>query len=266
MAIARPVFWWVARDATLWTRLTALEGVMSRAGTTTVPDSTGVVRTLAPNQPPWAGAPAPSDGSGFYLGLQSGEALGTQLSEALATADFASGDAGTGTASVMLALRSAFDERVTWNWAAQPQALTCYIRFIERTALGTANPLLLLGEAGTGARVAISRAADEQYTLLHHNGTTSTTATAGAARVTDAVHELRAVLRSTGQVQLYQSIDGAAETTGGPSAASPALASAWSASTLIANVADAGTSGGADWLTLLLLPGDVPLATCRAWR
>jgi hypothetical protein len=84
--------------------------------------------------------------------------------------------------------------------------------------------------------------------------------------VTDAEHELRAVLRSSGQVQLYQSINGAAETTGGASAGSPALAALFSAATLLANVADAGTSGGADWLTLVLVAGEVPVATCRAWR
>lgn len=226
-----PIFWWLARSGSLAPRWPRTVGALTRTTTTTAPDSAGVSRTLAPHQPAWSA-----------LDLE--------------------GDAARET--MALALRSAGSERVAWAWHAPPRAMTLYCRFVERTALATANPLLLLGAAGAGARLAISRAASGQYTLLHHNGATSTTATAGAARVTDAVHELRAVLRATGEVQLYQYVAGAGGTTGGPSAGAPALAAAWSATALTANVADAGTSGGADWLTLAVLPGEADLVTCRA--
>lgn len=232
MARIRPLFWWTARSLELAAR-TGQAGVLTRSTTTTATDLLGASRTLAVNQAPWSALDVDGD---------------------------------TIRERVALALRSAGSERVIFPWKASPQALTLYVRFVERTAFATANGLLQVGLAGSGARLALSRAASGRYTVLHHNGSTSTTATVPTNPTLAAIHELRAVLRSTGQVQLYQSISGGAEGTSGASGASPALAAAWGALTLTLNIADAGTSGGADLLTLAILPGEPTLAACQGFR
>ena len=88
-------------------------------------------------------------------------------------------------------------------------------------------------------------------------------ATVPAGPTLDALHELRFVLRATGECQLYQAVSEGAEGTSGASAGAPALAAAWGALSLTLNTADAGTYGGADWLTALVLAGERTLLECR---
>lgn len=208
-------------------------GALARSATATATDHLGTSVTLAQHQP----------------ALEALDLDGDTVRERLA-----------------LKLRSTGNEAATWPLLAPPQVMTLYVRFVERTALATANPLVALGTVAGGARWTLGRASSGAYTATHHNGSTNTTAAASATPTLNALHELRVVLRATGQIQTYQSIAEAAETAGSASGASPVLAAAWGALTLAVNTDTNGNYGGMDLLTLALLQGEVPLATCRQVR
>lgn len=220
---------WRSRGLSL-EALTGQLGVLTRSVTATAADHLGVSRTLAVHQAAWGAIDVDGD----------------TIRERTA-----------------LLLRSSGTEKLVFPFKPLPQLCTLYLRFVERTAASTASPLLQLGLSGSGARLSIYRNASGNHTVQHHNGTTSTTATVATAPTLNAIHELRVVLRASGQCQLYQSISGGGEATSGASAGSPALATAWGALTCTLNVADAGTSGGADWLTLAVVAGEVALADCQ---
>jgi hypothetical protein len=229
--MARPAaaFWWLARDLSLraWTNQ---RGVLTRSTTATAADVAGTSSTLANHQPAWG-----------MIDL----------------------DGDTVRERVALQVRTGGSELVTFPFKLRPRALTIYTRHVERRALASANPLWLLGAAGSGARAGVYRNGSGHYTGFHHNGTTSSENGAGAAPTLNASIRLRYVLRATGQCQLYQTVNEGSETTAGASPASPALAAAWAAESLILNLGDATTYGEADWLCCAVLPGEVSLAECR---
>jgi len=133
-------------------------------------------------------------------------------------------------------------DRLPFDISFLPMAMGGYLEFIET---GASAFRCSLGNAGqTGARLQLS--ASTGYTLLHHNGTTSVTTTAAPATSAGQRVALRFELAATGAVRLWQSINGAAETTTGWTAVN-ALAAAWPASSSLYVGSLGSGTGGQGW-------------------
>lgn len=113
-----------------------------------------------------------------------------------------------------------------------PQPLTVYVKYVEIGVQPISNLELVhvsnAANANPQLRVIIGGGT---YRIAHHNGTTQVTGNVtGTPAVGDTV-ELRSVLFADGSVQIFQSLNGAAETTVSQSVAN-AIAAAWSGSQL----------------------------------
>jgi|GEM_PF-7126122 len=117
--------------------------------------------------------------------------------------------------------------KVYWSFPMTPQAMTLYVEFVERGAVGVASAAVAyIGNAGnTGARLWID-STNTYYRVRHHNGTSEVSATLAAAPSAGNRVALRATLASDGKVQLHQSINGAAESSTSASSALT-LPTAW---------------------------------------
>lgn len=123
-------------------------------------------------------------------------------------------------------------DSIFWTFPRKPTALTMYFEFVENGTKGTASAALVyIGNAGnTGARLWID-STGSVYRARHHNGSTEVTSTLGAGPSNGDRVAIRVTLASDGKVQIFQSINGAAETGGSLSAANT-LASDWSGTNL----------------------------------
>jgi hypothetical protein len=155
------------------------------------------------------------------------------------------------------------DANGAMSWACEvvPQALTVYVSFEMREAIANAKAILSLGGDGTGARLAIL-STGSFYQVLHHNGSSSVSATLGAAPSLNQRVELRAVLRATGSVLLGQAINGAAETVTGASG-TLALAAAWGAAVFRLARDGAGAVGAGLFFTARIAAGELTLEQIR---
>lgn len=96
---------------------------------------------------------------------------------------------------------------------------------------------------------------------MHNNNVSSVTSTLAAAPTAYQRVRLRWLLLSTGSVQIFQSIDGAAETTAAASG-TLALATAWAATTtLFVNGFGATNIGTQINLGVVVMPGNQTQAT-----
>lgn len=109
-----------------------------------------------------------------------------------------------------------------------PQAMTLYVKFIERGTIGTtAGRVLQIGAAADTNPQLVIFANGGFYSVAHNNGSSSVVSTLAAAPSWGNVVELHATLGSDGSVAISQSINGAAATSA--STSSPlAFAAAWS--------------------------------------
>jgi hypothetical protein len=118
------------------------------------------------------------------------------------------------------------------GWA--PQMLSGWLRFVETGARTTLNATLFSiaqDDPTAGVRFFLDTSGSF-YRLTYHNGTTSVTATlASGAPTAGQTVDLRWQWAANGSVSLWQSINGAGETTA--SSGALALPSAWSASSLL---------------------------------
>jgi hypothetical protein len=177
--------------------LTALSGqaaTFSRAATATPADVNGTTRTVVHSQPAWQHE------------------------------DW-DGDATRDTPCLLMGT----SDKCYWSMLAPPEAGTWSVEFVERGTLATASDAIAyIGNAGnTGARLWID-STGTFYRVRHHNGTAEVTSTISSGAPTAGQRVIiRVVLASTGSVQIFQSINGAAETSGSASATN-ALATAWS--------------------------------------
>lgn len=147
-------------------------------------------------------------------------------------------------------------DRLPFAIAFTPMAMMFYLEFIET---GASAFRLSLGNAGqTGARLQLS--ASTGYTLLHNNGSTGVTTSAAPATSAGQRIALRLGLAATGAAQLWQSINGAGETTTGATAAN-ALAAAWPASSSLYVGSLGSGTGGQGWLRRCKALAGVPTLT-----
>ena len=142
-------------------------------------------------------------------------------------------------------------DKIYWSFQRKPTALTVYLEFVENGTKGSANAALFyIGNAGnSGARLWID-STGSVYRVRHHNGSAEVTSTLGAGPSNGDRDAIRVTLGSDGKVQIFQSINGAAETSGSLSAANT-LASAWSDTRLYL-----GTTGDTN-------PGNMVAVRCR---
>jgi hypothetical protein len=124
-------------------------------------------------------------------------------------------------------LRMGTADFLRWAAAPAPQALSGLLEFIETGARTTAGATLfaLRDDAAAGAGLWLDTSGS-YYQLNYSDGTTTRTATltTGQPAVDEQVR-LRWTLSSTGVITLWQSINGAAETTA--TATALTLPSAW---------------------------------------
>ncbi|HEV8455175.1 MAG TPA: hypothetical protein VGQ24_09805 [Gemmatimonadales bacterium] len=184
----RHPFVWEAQELTI-DALTGQTGTMTRAATATPTDSFAATRTVNYNQPAWHYTAAK---------LKTGLLLGTNA-------------------------------ELYWDVPLLPGAYGGAVHFIENGGKAVVGGGVwgFTNDAATGARIYID-ATGSFYRITYTDGTTTRTNTLAAAPVTGDEVWLRWGLTSAGVAQIWQSINGAAETTPGALTAL-ALPAVWAA-------------------------------------
>ncbi len=135
----------------------------------------------------------------------------------------------TNTAPSQIAYGNARAQDYPWAmpYTALPQASSGLIEFIERgTIADTGRGIFQIGNyINAGARFYIV-STGTGYSVVHNNGSASVASTLVAKPKSGDIVRLRWSLNANGSVQIWQSINGAAETAGSVSAAN-ALAGSW---------------------------------------
>lgn len=152
---------------------------------------------------------------------------------------------GGGTRTHMGLLMGATD-RLSWDAAWRPRALSFYHEFMQVGGIALNNVALwsICNDAATGARLVLD-SNGTFYRLRHHNGTAEVTVTLAVAPTSGQKVVMRGILYADGSVQLWQAINFAAESATGRSAApSGGLATAW-ASGARTRLGSLGTTNGA---------------------
>lgn len=175
--------------------------------------------------------------------VTSGDAVDVWLSQHETGGFSTSGIQTPTSASVARAVDSFY-----WNFLAPPQGLMVYDRFVERGTVSALGARWAITSAAAGDPQLMSYAPAGLYTALHNNGTASVTSALAAAGQIGDTCELVTLLTGGGAVQVIQSINGAAVSSGALSAAN-ALAAAWADRRLWLNsegTAKVGASASAD--------------------
>lgn len=147
-------------------------------------------------------------------------------------------------------------DALSYPFAPLPQALTLYVRFVERTA-DNVNVRRLLQIGTTSPRLTLVKAtglSPGTYTFTHTNSSGVSSSAAPSGVVVGSVVELAAQLYGDGSVQLHARRDGGAITSAARSA-TLALASAWDAALLTVGNASPATGMGATLLDAKVAAG-----------
>lgn len=215
---------WLGRELAVNAQ-TGQTGTFTRAATAAPTDSYSTARTVVHSQPAWQTSTTHS---------RTGLLMGTNAN-------------------------------LAWSLPLIPQAMCGMVEFVENGGVAVANGgVFYLGnDAATGARLYI-QSSGSQYRLVHNNGSAAVTATmTGTAPTTGQLVRLRWWLYSTGSVQIWQSINGAAET--GPAATSTnALAAAWAATTCRLNSIGTSNAGNNIYGGAVVMLGNQTAATLLA--
>ena len=157
-------------------------------------------------------------------------------------------------------------EQLQFPFTAKPQAMTVYVKFIERGSvlIATSRIWAITNSAGAAPTVLVTESGGF-YSVSHNNGTVGVSSTLGAAPVIGDTVEVRAVLFSDGAVQLHQSINAAAETSATKSAAN-ALAAAWADQTIFINSGGTGQVGFNAFISVKIVTGEQSMTTMRQLR
>ena len=154
-------------------------------------------------------------------------------------------------------------------FTAPPQAMTVYVRGVEMERANSAGAadtgVIYIGSGTSGAdpRFLIRKTTiGAGYLVAHDNGITPTATTNVGSAVRGSVVEVRAVLASTGAVTVGASVNAAAESTNGPSAAQ-ALQGAWAGTRLYLNSEANATPGQFAFTHVVVAQGEQTMATMR---
>ena len=180
--------------------------VLSRAATSSVIDSGGVTYTAQNYQLPFEARDWLNAGSRQTLGLK----LGTT-------------------------------DQLPFSVSFGQRALTFYFEFIETAINGWRFSISNSGVTGAALYLSVTTG----YVLNFHNGTALVSSGAVAATAVGNRVRLRGTLNTNGSVQLFQSVNEAAETSSTASGAN-ALATSWASGSSV-YVGSSGTTGGQGW-------------------
>jgi hypothetical protein len=155
------------------------------------------------------------------------------------------------------------DETLYFVYTTTPRFLTNYVRFVESGSILTqGNGIFHIGLANnTGAKLQIVMDSGF-YSLIHNNGSSSVSSTHSVTPSIGDVVELRAVLYSDGAVQLFQSINGAAEIAASKSAAL-SMAVTWGADRFYLNSTGTTNLGINNFISVKSLRGLQTIDYCR---
>lgn len=156
-----------------------------------------------------------------------------------------------------MTLRVGPTDILNWEAAWRPKAFAWYLEFLF-TAMPVGALWSISNEAISGARFFLD-ANDGRYRVQHHNGTTAVAATLSSTPpATDDRVELYGYCSASGQVSLYQRINGG-EATNAVNTATLTPASTWGGGTARARLTALGTtsgvSGGHRFRTFKLVAG-----------
>lgn len=215
---------WLGRELSVDAQ-TGQAGTLTRTTTAAPTDSYGVARTVNHSQPAWQTNTTHSR-TGLLLGAS---------------------------------------ETLAWSLPLIPQAMCGMIEFIENGTLGTASDAIwYLGNDGATSAYLNLDSSGTQYRINHYNGTSTVTATmTGTAPTTGQKVRLRWWLYSDGKVDIWQSINDAAETS--PTLSGTlSLAAAWGGTTCRLNSKGTGNYGAMIGLGCVVMLGNQTEATLLA--
>lgn len=203
-------------------------------------------------------APSTNRSIGILFGGAAGEKVdiyGAQLEPLFATSYIP-----TTTAAVTRPADSSY-----WDYPPAPNELMVYVRFVEKgSALAGARILQIGSAADAVPKFLIYGSGGGVYRAHHFNSAGNGSATLAAGPALGDTVELVGVLFADGSTALYQSINGAAVTSAGPSSAL-ALASSWSDTRLWLNsVASTGVGANRFAEVKVVKYADVVGATAQA--
>lgn len=222
-ALRHPLVW-LARELSV-DALTGQAGTLTRTATAAPTDSYATARTVVHSQPAWQ-----TDTTHGRTGLLLGAS-----------------------------------ETLAWPLPLIPQAMSGLVEFIENGTLGTASDAIwyLGSDAASGAHLYID-STGTQYRINHYNGTSTVSATmTGTAPTSGQKVRLRWWLYSDGKVDLWQSINDAAETSPAVSG-TLALASAWGGTTCRLNSKGTANYGAMIGLGCVVMLGNQTESTLKA--
>lgn len=196
-------------------------GSLARGATGTAVDSFGNSYTAVGVQPRWESRDTNSDSVRDSLGLLMGTA-----------------------------------DKLSWPSNLGVYAMAGRVAFAQVGAIAAAgSALFYLGnDAVTGARLFIA-SSGTGYQIVHHNGTAQVATTAATAPTDGQLVVIRWQLNANGSVQMWQSINGAAETTTGATAANTPAAAWGSAAKIRLNSLGSGTAMTAWYLGAKIVYG-----------
>lgn len=140
----------------------------------------------------------------------------------------------------------------------RPMACAIWVEFIEAGTIGTASAgvISVCNDAVTGARLVLD-STGTFYRIRHHNGTTEVTATLGVAPTAGQRVVLRGQLYADGSVQLWQAINGGAETATSRTGTN-ALGTSWAASSRLRFNAVGTGNAGSIWIKRVKVVAGLP--------
>lgn len=148
-------------------------------------------------------------------------------------------------------------EYLHWTVPLDATAFSFAVTFAEFGTIAVTDAVVfsIANSAFGTPRIYVAASASGRYALTHHNGTTAVSSTMGTAPVVGNGVILRGWLYGDGSVQLWQSINGAAETAGAQSSAN--TPASWSTPTrLTLNAAGTGNIGQNNFIGMSVMRGN----------
>lgn len=157
-------------------------------------------------------------------------------------------------------------DRLSFPYNARPQAMTVYVRFVERgTVLITNARILHIGLANSANAPLLDileTSAGGKYRVVYNSGTGSVSSSLTAAPSINDIVELRVTLTGAGVAQIHQSINGATETSA-TAASALTLPQTWAGTDVELNATIAGNTGFSAFTNIVITRGVQTLETMR---
>ena len=155
-------------------------------------------------------------------------------------------------------------ESLSWPFNAVPQPMTVYCKFVEGGSIDTNNATLAsIGNADAAdPRLYIQASATNNYSVVYDPGASNSISTISGPTA-GQVTELRATVSAAGAAQIFQALDGAAETSATAGTAREITSSPWSALRTHMGSLDGTSQSFQSWLAYKIAPGVRSLSYMR---